>query len=151
MLGSSPSGQDFDTTAYAATLGILQSAVTSFVGKDYKPPSRLHHYTSLATAQKILACDDIRLYHAEYSNDQMEMIQAREAISRKLKAANSKFLAEVLGQYENIATNLDAYIFCMSEGEDGVALPQDRLSQWRAYGHDGRGICISLSWKKLGD
>jgi hypothetical protein len=154
-LGGAPLGAvpDFDTAALAATSDILQSVVTSFVNERLlsAPPSRLHHYTSLATAQKILEGDDIRLSHAEYSNDQMEMAQAKEVISRilTLQAGNSNFLAEVFTQYANIAPNLDAYIFCMSEGDDQVALPQDRLSQWRAYGQDGRGICISLNSVRL--
>jgi hypothetical protein len=154
-LGSAPLGgfPDFDTAALAATSDILQSVVTNFVklGRLHESPARLHHYTSLATAQKILECDNIRLSHAEYSNDQLEMVQAKEVISRilTLSAASSNFLAAVLGQYNNIAPNLDAYVFCMSEGEDQVA--QDRLSQWRAYGHDGRGICISLNSAGLGN
>ena len=37
----------------------------------------------------------------------------------------------------------------MSNGDDNLPHPQDRLSQWRAYGQDGRGVCLSLDASSL--
>jgi hypothetical protein len=101
-------------------------------------------------AHKILEQDDVRLSHAEYSNDQMEMAQAKDVIGKVLdKAGHSSFSAEVRQQYNGIAATLDAYVFCTSSPDDCLASQQDRLSQWRAYGQDGRGVCLSLVSGKL--
>jgi hypothetical protein len=135
----------------ALTSDILQEVVTSLVDEEKllpKPPTRLHHFTSLETASRIISGDNIRLSHAEYSNDQTEMGQAKDVIRSELinRSANA-FFQQVLTDYETLAPNLDAYIFCMCTETNGVA--QDILSQWRAYGQDGRGACITLETTKL--
>jgi hypothetical protein len=56
----------------------------------------------------------------------------------------------VLSDYERLAPTLDAYIFCMSTEDSRCDPPQDILSQWRAYGQDGRGACLTLDVSKLG-
>lgn len=50
--------------------------------------------------------------------------------------------------YKTLAPNLDAYIFCMSTGNK-MAPEQAILSQWRAYGQDGRGVCLTLEMAAL--
>jgi len=157
--GSAPFGDVFDDLAFASTSDILQKIVTIWMDekKLSSLPARLHHYTSLDTAQKILEKDDVRLSHAEYSNDQMEMEQAKRVIAETLETLvqqsqqqpASDFLVAVQKEYLQLAPNLDAYIFCMSEGDQNSAKVQDRLSQWRAYGQDGRGVCLTLDASKL--
>lgn len=152
-LGATPLGSAFDEIALARTTDILETVVTRFVDNNQLSilPNYLHHYTSLHTAQKILENDDIRLSHAEYSNDQMEMAQARAVIDEvpKAQAPQSNFLASVQREYGSLAASLDAYVFCMSNGDQDLPSPQDRLSQWRAYGQDGRGVCLSLDASSL--
>ena len=101
---TTPLGADFDESALARTTDILQTVVTRFVDKKQLStlPDYLHHYTSLGAAQKILENDDVRLSHAEYSNDQMEMAQARTVIGEVLKAQapQSNFVASVQREYE---------------------------------------------------
>jgi Protein of unknown function (DUF2971) len=132
------------------TSDILQAVVTEFVDeRKLLPlrPSELHHFTSLDTAYHIMAGDDVRLSHAEYSNDQTEMEEAKEIIRRQLTARSpmDPFFARVLTDYQHLAPALDAYIFCTSTGTpSGGSSPQDMLGQWRAYGQDGRGICLTL-------
>jgi hypothetical protein len=66
-------------------------------GRQAALPSRLHHFTSLGTAAQIIEKDNIRLSHAEYSNDQTEMAQAQELISVALQVAPpSHFLRTLL-------------------------------------------------------
>jgi hypothetical protein len=157
MSGPGPTGAtpaDFDAHALARTADILQTVVTRFANQErLVPPSLLHHFTSLDAAQKILEKDDIRLTHAEYSNDQTEMRHADAIIRNELdrrRARGSVFFGNVATVYNLLAPTLDAHIFCMSEGENRTTKPQDRLSQWRAYGQNGRGVCISFDTKKLG-
>jgi hypothetical protein len=109
-----------------------------------KPPPELHHFTSLEAAYRIIEDDNVRLSHAEYSNDQTEMGQAKEIIRTALRPlSGTPFFDDVFNCYEQLALNLDAYVFCTSNTE------QDILSQWRAYGHDGKGVCLTLDTQNI--
>lgn len=125
---------------YSTTTTILEQVLTNLPALPYAP-AELFHYTSLETIQKILERDDIRLTHAEYSNDQRELEEARILIGARLAAhaGPAAFLNAVKTAYDAQAGNLDVYVFCMSTGIVGNPLPQDMLSQWRAYSQDGRG------------
>ena len=113
-------------------------------------PARLHHFTSLGTAAQIIETDNVRLSHAEYSNDQTEMEQAKEIILSTLSSRPSHpFFQQAHAEYEKRAPELDAYIFCMSMDKPGAGQPQDILSQWRAYGQDGRGVALTLATSQL--
>lgn len=137
--------------ARALTSDILQQVVTQLVDVDKVLPAlppRLHHFTALATAAQIIENDNVRLSHAEYSNDQTEMAQAKDLITAALKNRSGQtFFVDVLAEYEKRAQDLDAYIFCMSMDKPNVE--QDILSQWRAYGQDGRGIALTLDAGQL--
>jgi hypothetical protein len=137
-----------DIAVYAATTEILEGLLTTLAGQNLLPsaPPELYHYTTLETIQKILESDDIRLMHAEYSNDQRELQEARSLIKGRLETyASPAFRSAVEAAYDAQAIGLDVYIFCMSTGILGNPMPQDMLSQWRAYGQDGRGGCLSLA------
>jgi hypothetical protein len=138
------------------TSKILTDVITEFVSEKGllpKPPSELHHFTSLETAYRIMAKDDVHLSHAEYSNDQTEMEQAKKVITCELSthSKNEQFFAQILKAYEQLAPELDAYLLCMSTGRNlnGALAPQDILSQWRAYGQDGKGVCLTLETDHL--
>ncbi len=137
----------------ALTSDILQEVVTHLINEKLLPelPPQLHHFTSLETAHQIIKHDNIHLSHSEYSNDQTEMGQAKDIIRAELKSRSSNtFFQQVLSEYEKVAPNLDAYIFCMSTGSPTRVPPQDILSQWRAYGQDGRGASLTLDAPKVG-
>jgi hypothetical protein len=137
---------------FRATRTILQDALTDMGEKNQLPlqPHVLYHYSSLEVLQKILESDDIRLSHAEYSNDQREIEEARSLIFVRLKAATPvKFSSAVQVAFQTQAKDVDAYIFCMTTGVVGSAKPQDVLSQWRAYAQDGRGGALTLDRKGL--
>jgi hypothetical protein len=79
---------EMDGATLALTSDILKEVVTFLVDEEKllpKPPSQLHHFTSLETASKIIIGDNIRLSHAEYSNDQTEMGQAKDIIRSELR------------------------------------------------------------------
>lgn len=119
-------------------------------------PKALYHYTSLEIIQKILEFDNVRLSHAEYSNDRRELHEAINLIRATLASAApssaptlSHFYRHVDSVFNSRVTDFDVYIFCMCEGLSGAAHPQDMLSQWRAYAQDGRGGAITLDKKGL--
>lgn len=152
-LGTSALGEVVGGRALALSSDILEEVITLLVQEHLLVtcPRQLYHYTTLDTASQIINLDNIRLSHAEYSNDQNEMATAKDLIKSELrKLGADPFFAQVLQDYENLAPTLDAYIFCMSSGLEQGPLPQDMLSQWRAYGHDGRGVCLTLGGYEFG-
>jgi hypothetical protein len=157
MLGFGALGEfaigEIGNDTLALTSDMLQQVVTELVDVERLLPAlppRLHHFTSLETAYRILDKDNIRLSHAEYSNDQTEMAQAKDIILSELqKRAVSPFFGQALIEYEKRAPSLDAYVFCMAMDKLGEGPPQDILSQWRAYGQDGRGASLTLDANHL--
>ncbi len=90
MLGFGPLGGlalgELPISTVRLTGDILKSVVTEFANERKLlplPPAELHHFTSLETAYRIIEGDDVRLSHAEYSNDQTEMAEAKEIRSPK--------------------------------------------------------------------
>lgn len=81
-LGAHPLG-GFGADTLALTSDILKDVLTRRTEDDTlrQPPARLHHYTSLDTAQRIIEGDNVRVSHAEYSNDQQEMEQEKSSVS----------------------------------------------------------------------
>ena len=141
-----------ESRVFVLTSDILEQVVTQLVGEGIlqKLPSQLYHFTSLETAYRIIQEDNIRLSHAEYSNDQTEMEEAKKIILSELnKRSSNSFFGHVLSEYEMLAPTLNAYVCCMSTGNPACNPPQDILSQWRAYGQDGRGACLTLDATKL--
>jgi hypothetical protein len=143
-----------DATMLRTTSQILETVVTLLSDRELlpRPPEKLYHYATLETLQKIFEFDDLRLSHAEYSIDQNELVQAKAVINTRITsyyAGTPFFVQHVKQDFEAIADDLDAYIFCMSTGLPNVAKPQDMLSQWRAYAQDGRGGAITLEHREL--
>lgn len=121
-------------------------------GSLKSPPRHLYHYTSLQVAQPIIEDDDVRLSHAEYSNDQLEMQAAQHIICDTLASLPpNSFPTALRAAYSVLVPDLDAFVFCMSTGIEDRPKPQDVLSQWRAYGQDGRGVCLTLETGGLTD
>jgi hypothetical protein len=95
----------------------------------------LFHYAALETIHKILEFDDLRLSHAEYSNDQHELVEAKDVIQDRIQnfTGNTRFRRLVMQNFNATATDINAYIFCMSTGLPGVSKPQDTLSRWHTH------------------
>jgi hypothetical protein len=136
---------------YLAGLSIVDKIIQSH-GLDDKRPSLLHHYTSLDAALSIVQQRDLWLCHCEYLNDGSEIIRAGSVIRERIAyvlstTANSRieqqFYADVSGGFTNQSQRYEAFVFSMSEGKLGIN-GQDVLSSWRAYGKDGRGVCLSF-------
>ena len=153
-IGAAPLGSiDFEgisTNTLARTSRLLQDVVTELVcaGTLTKLPKRLHHFTTLDTAHLIITFDNLRLSHALYSNDHQELEWSRSVIRDALNARMpDPFFRDVEAAYIARLSSIDAYVFCMSSDRD-LTPHQDILSQWRAYGQDGRGACLTLdAWQ----
>jgi Protein of unknown function (DUF2971) len=146
--------------AYTAALGIIDHIIQVH-GLDDKKPNLLHHYTSLDAALNIIQRREIRLSHCEFLNDSTEISGAVSLINDTvtaeiLKAQNQTyhrsselFYRAVQSQYYAKSNLYEAFVFCMSEGDTTSLIGQDQLSSWRAYGRDGRGVCLSFDSAQL--
>ena len=142
-----------DLGVFQKTKEILQDVITDMADQKRllpSPPTVLYHYSSLEVLQKILDNDDFRLSHAEYSNDQREIEQARALIVSRISSNADRVFCNALDSaFRARAKDVDAYIFCMATGISSGAKPQDMLSQWRAYAQDGRGGALTIEYKGL--
>ncbi len=120
---------------------------------DPTAPDKLSHYTSLASAQNILASGEIRASDAFYLNDGSEVSYGAGLIAERLKGEPS--ILSRLHEHFDIAArsgpdsrilrsvrSLRMYVFSLSE-------KGDLLSQWRAYGGSGGGVAIGFNRAKL--
>jgi hypothetical protein len=140
-----------DATQQLLTVQILETVLSNLSPPLPPPPTTLYHYSSLEAITKIIQSDNVRLSHAEYSNDNRELKEAVDLIRQELKSPRSgtvvpAFFGPVESNFNSKIAALDVYVFCMCAGVD--PLP-DLLSQWRAYAQDGRGGALALDKKKL--
>jgi hypothetical protein len=138
---------------YIAALNIVDRIIQIHALHD-KRPDLLHHYTSLDAAVKILQQHDIWLCHCEYLNDTSEIHNAvsliKERFALRLKGTvnsrtENQFYTDVETNFHGQIKLYEAFVFSMSEGDTTKGInAQDVLSSWRAYGKDGRGVCLSF-------
>ena len=108
-------------------------------------PDILYHYCSIDAFQSIIQSRRIWLSDLSKSNDSQEGKIASRIILDALKEDYGHTRDEldfIQKDYERIARGIS----CM-----GISLSakKDRLSQWRGYGDDGKGIALGFSGKWL--
>jgi|GEM_PF-3622532 len=119
-------------------------------------PELLFHYTSIESLLKILQGNGdkitLRATHANFLNDPEEFEFANSIISKTLKEyeadnqISEKKSENLFGQGGIFGS------FAYLQGEPFIlsfSEHQDELSMWRAYGHDGNGVCIGLDTEML--
>ena len=129
----------------------------------------VYHYTDLGAAPPLLSTRNFWLTDAMYCNDSKEIIEAAGIIEEAWDEINKTGMltlapgsiigfatAEVANfnlayaGYSATRTGFSALVCCFCEGDHTLTglspsrKPQDILSQWRAYGANGRGICVSV-------
>lgn len=98
------------------------------------------HYTDIHGLLGILESSTLRMCSYRTMNDSMEL---KWSIQKKLNAIQKKvseplqyeFLTEIENSLKSVP--LHAYLICFSS-------EKDLLSQWRAYGDDGKGVAIGF-------
>lgn len=148
------------SAGYATALAIIDAVIQAH-GLDDKRPPLLHHYTSLDAALSILQHREIRLFHCEYLNDSTEIRGAIALINNIVTTAigsarnrsyhkpSEIFYSDVLSKFDTKSSLYEAFVFCLSAGDLTSLRGQDVLSAWRAYGRDGRGVCLSYDSGQL--
>lgn len=110
------------------------------VGKDIEDV--YYHYCSIKSFKSIIKSKSIWLTNAKFMNDRLEnkMIEENfDYIIEILKPLKTEIfidnLIENFKQYKN-----EVYLFCLSKNPD-------KLSQWRGYADDGKGVAIGFSMR----
>ncbi|MGA2964313.1 MAG: hypothetical protein ABSD96_21845 [Candidatus Korobacteraceae bacterium] len=112
------------------------------------PPSELFHYTTTEGLFGILESKRLWAADALSMNDPTEGLHAGGALLehlRKRKAEIPAFILDAFSEAE-IVEVLDNQVFFSCFCADG-----DLLSQWRAYGRDGRGYALAFNPQQLLD
>ncbi|WNX83346.1 DUF2971 domain-containing protein [Agathobaculum sp. NTUH-O15-33] len=106
----------------------------------------MYHYCSLETFMKVLVTNRIWLSHVQTTNDALDdrmFLSSLERVVKKHKGDelfNNNLLEKMALTY---AQKVDfPYIACFTRNKN-------LLSQWRAYGDDGKGVCIGFDLSKF--
>lgn len=114
--------------------------------KKEKLPERIYHYTSMENFYKIVSGKSLFLFGINNLNDYKErtiVIEAYNEVVLKNESKIPQTYLDVLSNYmEQRYDLITSYVFCMS----GL---YDSLSQWRAYGDDGNGVCLVFNTAKI--
>lgn len=134
------------------TDALTHGSIRIFIERTSVSTQVLRHYCSLDACGSILS-GSVWLSHAEYSNDEDEINLGRNTVRKTLEAHKNNppappaaFIDTVLSDFDRIADDLDVYIWCLSDVPTA-----DFLSQWRAYGADGRGACVTVEKPSIDD
>lgn len=106
----------------------------------------MYHYCSIDTFMKILETKSIWVSHAQTTNDGLEDRMFVNALKRTL-AKHKEVESQDTALLEKIADTYIKkvdfpYIACFTHDND-------LLSQWRAYGDNGKGVCIGFDLSKF--
>lgn len=93
-----------------------------------------YHYCSLDTLHKIIEGKTIRLSNIDRMNDSNE--------GKDIEKFAKDIIDDISESLKELYHNQRIYISCFSKG-------RDILSQWRAYGDDGRGVAIGFNLSEL--
>ncbi len=101
----------------------------------------IYHYCPIEAFYGIIKSKEIWLTDSKYMNDKYEGIWIDKVIQETLDNLNGKYNQETLNNfydYYNSIKNKKYYLASFSR-------EPDRLSQWRGYADDGKGIAIGFS------
>jgi hypothetical protein len=129
----------------------VQKIILSEVYARVAPIRMLAHYTSLDAFKSILRSKEFWLCQVRDMNDTSEMIDGAAIVTAALvKHSPQIFKApiaaemEIVPQFEARRELLETDTYALSLSEHGTDEETDRLVMWRAYGHDGNGLCLVL-------
>lgn len=117
---------------------------------------KLYYYCSAKTFESILKNKEFWLSDVSRSNDYAEISvffnRVKEKLEERLRCLSTDS-AQHKGRYSHVHKSalgqlnqamMHSYFFAMC-----FTSLKDNLSQWRAYGDDGRGFCIEIDSEKL--
>ena len=111
----------------------------------------LAHYTSLDAFKSILRCKELWFSRVTDMSDTSEMTEGGEIVAAALEKFGPQFFksfcyseTDTRQRFASIRSKIEAETYVLSLCEHGSDQRTDRLTMWRAYGHDGNGLCLVL-------
>jgi len=115
-----------------------------------EPPNHLYHYTDTAATLAILESKSLWASHCRAVNDEKEIRHGLDMVMHALENMIHQRGETDLVRKQNVSKHLEilrnknlGHCVCSFSEES------DLLSQWRAYGADGRGVSIGFNSKLL--
>ncbi len=107
-------------------------------------PQRLYHYTTLSSFNEILKSEELHASSVLFLNDSSEFTTARAATLDVLDDCARRGAAPLRPYYDTFRSVLAHYLPASTLFVVALSAARDDLSQWRAYGGDGRGIALGF-------
>lgn len=111
----------------------------------------LAHYTSLEAFESILHRKELWFSRASDMSDTSELTEGAEIVAEALEKYGPQIFrsfryleTDTRERFASIRSTLQSETYVLSLCEHGSDLRTDRLTMWRAYGHDGNGLCLVL-------
>lgn len=122
-----------------------------------KPKGLLYHYTTIDGFLGIIDSDNIHATHIRYMNDAQEFLDALEHLDgfinefdTSLRSRLKDFIRDSVPTFSSIN---GVYVASFTDDEAQLnnlgTLPGDRLSQWRAYSENRKGISLGFDYNAV--
>ncbi|WP_269221881.1 DUF2971 domain-containing protein [Flavobacterium sp. IMCC34518] len=115
------------------------------INKQFGHCEDIFHYTSINGFISIIETQSLYCTNVNFLNDSKELKHGIELILKALEIVKNSENNDIIESTKNnieILNKTEKYVTCFSK--DG-----DSLSQWRAYGNDGKGISLGFDFSGL--
>lgn len=117
------------------------------LNKVFEHNDIIYHYTSLNGFLSIIETQSLFFSNANFLNDSKEIKHGVDIVLKAIEQTEENENSDILDKMKdniNLLFKSEKYVTCFSK--DG-----DLLSQWRAYGNNGKGISIGFDFSNLTD
>jgi hypothetical protein len=129
----------------------MRDIVTAEIHARISTIPMLAHYTSLEAMRSIFVSKQLWFSRVDSMNDTSEIKEGGDIVGLALAEHGPTVLKTipfakmaVSFQYKNVIPKIVQDTYALSLCEHGSDEQTDRLVMWRAYGHDGHGLCLVL-------
>lgn len=129
----------------------MRDAITAEMYERILPIPMIAHYTSLNAFESVVRGKELWFSRITDMNDISEVSEGADIIGDALEDHGAEIIRSVRYNdlnaelhFEETATRLLQDTYVLSLCEHGSDARTDRLGMWRAYGHNGRGLCLVL-------
>jgi hypothetical protein len=139
------------TTAFNEIVQHVQREILAEVYARVVPIPMLAHYTSIDALDSILCTKELWFSRVRDMTDTCEMTAGASIVASALSEYGPEIFKalpysdlNVENEFETRRLQLETETYAMSLCEHGSDEETDRLVMWRAYGHNGSGLCLVL-------
>jgi Protein of unknown function (DUF2971) len=144
---------DFEALVDSYLEPATNSLMSMWYPSQFRPPARIHHYTTASSLQSIIEHHELWATDARYLNDSRELVHAEELIATALREAESRISNEWASRFIGEAILHSKPLLIFGEPLDifvvSFCSDNDLLSQWRGYSGSTGGYSIALDSRVL--